>query len=124
MAVLRGAAFALVIATPAALVNTWLSEQDPKPAGLLNLTLLAMIVGFVVGGHVAGGEATHDRARHGALAGLIAFVPVEIIGLLNRIGRGDRVSLGSVLFLAMLAAVAGTIGALIAARRSTPRRDP
>lgn len=123
MVVLRGAAFALLIATPAALINTWLAEQDPKPAGALNLTLLAMVVGFAIGGYESGSQADADRARHGATAGLVAFVPVQLVGIVSRIGRGDPVSIGSMIFLAMLAAVAGTIGALIANRRSH-RSDP
>lgn len=118
MVVLRGAAFALLIATPAALINTWLAEQDPKPAGALNLTLLAMVLGFAIGGYEAGSQADADRARHGAAAGLVAFVPVQLVGIVSRIGRGDPVSIGSMIFLAMLAAVAGTIGALVANRRS------
>lgn len=122
IAVLRGGAFALLLATPAALVNTWLAEQDPKPAGALNLTLLVMLVGFLVGGFVSGRESTEDRARGGAAAGLIAFVPVQLIGLIGRTGRGDPISLGSILFLLLLAATTGTLGALLAIRLS--RRQP
>ena|SRR5699024_8694810 len=118
LAILRGGAFALLLATPAALANTWFAEQEPKPAGALNLTLLAMVIGFAVGGFVTGREATSNRAQRGAVAGLVAFVPVEIIGLLGRTGRGDQISLGSIIFLAFLAAVAGTVGALIAIRTS------
>lgn len=122
MVVLRGAAFALLIATPAALINTWLAEQDPKPAGALNLTLLGMVVGFVIGGYEAGSQADTDRARHGAAAGLVAFVPVQLVGIVSRIGRGEPLSLGSMIFLAMLAAVTATIGSLIANRRSHRRK--
>lgn len=123
MVVLRGAAFALLIATPAALINTWLAEQDPKPAGALNLTLLGMVVGFVIGGYEAGSQADTDRARHGAAAGLVAFVPVQLVGIVSRIGRGEPLSLGSMIFLAMLAAVTATIGSLIANRRSHRRKS-
>lgn len=115
---LRGAAFALIIATPAAFLNTWFSEQDPKPQGPLALTYLFIVVGFLAGGFVAGQEAEEQRTRHGAMAGLVAFVPIEIIGLIGRTGRGDPISLGSILFLALIAAAAGTLGAFIAARRS------
>jgi len=122
LVVLRGAAFAQILAVPAALANTWLAEQDPKPTGALNLTLLVLVVGFAAGGFVAGNEAEHHAAKHGALAGLVAFVPVQVLGLLGRTGRGDPIAVGSILFLACLAAVAGTIGALVALRRSAGRQ--
>lgn len=123
LAVLRGGAFSLLLATPAALANTWLSEREPKPAGALNVTLLVMAIGFTIGGFVASREAISDRIRCGAIAGLIGFVPVEIIGILNRIGRGDRLSVGSILFLAVVAAGTGALGALLE-NRSSARRDP
>lgn len=122
LAVLRGAAFSLLVATPAALANTWFSEQEPKPAGALNVTLLVMAIGFAIGGFVAAREAESDRARSAIAAGLTAFVPIQVIGIVNRIGRGDRLSIGSILVLAVVAGSAAALGGLLEAR-STNRRD-
>ena len=121
LTVLRGAAVALVPGTLAALVNVVLSAQDPKPAAWLNLTLLLLVVAFFLGGMLAGREAPHDAARHGAAAGIVAFVPIQLIGLLGRSDRGEPIQLGSIIFLGFLAAVAGTLGALVGARRNAGR---
>ncbi|MCB0977540.1 MAG: TIGR04086 family membrane protein [Acidimicrobiales bacterium] len=118
LTVMRGAASALVVGVIAALANVVLAAQDPKPAGWLNLTFLALVVAFFLGGVVAGREAPHDSARHGAAAGFVAFLPVEAIGLLGRSDRGEPIQLGSIIFLGLLAAVAGTLGALVGARRN------
>lgn len=120
--VLRGAAAALLPAAPAALANVMLSAQDPKPVGLLNLTLLVMLIGFFLGGLLAGIEADHDAARHGAVAALVAFVIVQLIGLLGRSDRGDPIQLGAIIFLGFLAAMAGTLGALYGVRRNARRK--
>lgn len=118
LSVLRGAASALVIGVVAALANVVLAAQEPKPVAWLNLTFLALVVAFFLGGRVAGREAPHDAARHGAAAGFVAFVPIEAIGMLGRADRGEPVQLGSIVFLGLLAAVAGTLGALVGSRRA------
>ena len=121
LTVLRGAAVALVPGSIGALVNVVLAAQDPKPAAWLNLTLLLLVVSFFLGGMLAGREATHDAARHGAAAGVVAFVPLQLIGILGRSDRGEPILLGSIIFLGFLAAVAGTLGALVGARRNAGR---
>lgn len=122
LVVARGAATALVLAAPAALANVALSAQEPKPAALLNLTLLVLLVGFFSGGALAGREATEDSARHGAAAALVAFVLVQVIGILGRLDRGEGINLGGIIFLGFLAAMAGTIGAMLGARRKAGRQ--
>ena len=118
----QAVAVGLVIAVPAALASVALAAQDPKPKAWLNLTLLVLLIGFFVAGLAAGVAAEHDAARTGAIAGLWVFLPVEIIGLMGRADRGDPIAIGGIIFLGGLAAVAGTIGALIGARRR-PRGD-
>lgn len=121
LTVLRGAAAAMVPGAIAALANVVLAAQEPKPGLWLNLTLLVLIASFFLGGHLAGREAPHDAARHGAAAGVVAFVPLQLIGVLGRSDRGEPVQLGSMIFLGMLAAVAGTLGALVGSRRRAGR---
>lgn len=116
--VLRGGAVALLPGSVAAVANVVLAAQEPKPAALLNVTFAVIVAGFVLGGYLAGREATHDSARHGAAAGLTAFVPIEAIGLLGRADRGDPIQAGSIVFLGLLAAVSGTLGGLFGARRN------
>ncbi len=121
LVVARGAATALVLAAPAALANVVLANQDPKPEGLLNLTLLVLLVGFFSGGVLSGREARSSAAQHGALAALGAFVLVQAIGILGRLDRGDSIKVGGIIFLGFLAACVGTMGALIGARRQAGR---
>lgn len=124
LVVARGAAAGLLLGAPAALANVVLADQDPKPGALLNLTLLVLLVGFVLAGALAGREATHDAARHGAVAAVFAFVPVQLIGILGRLDRSEAVSAFGILFIGFLAATAGTLGALIGARRQAGRPQP
>lgn len=121
LVVARGAATALVLAAPAALANVMLANQDPKPEGLLNLTLLVMLVGFFSGGVLSGREARADAALHGALAAVLAFVLVQTIGILGRLDRGESIQAGGIIFLGFLAACTGTLGALVGARRTAGR---
>ena len=121
LVIARGAALALLLAVPAALANVVLAAQDAPSGPLLNLTLLIMLAGFIAGGFGAGYEATNEAARHGALAAVAAFVLVQVIGILGRLDRGDDISLGSIIFLGLLAAVAGTLGALAGARPKAGR---
>lgn len=122
MLLAQAVAVGLVIAVPGALASVALSGQDPKPKAWLNLTLLVLLIGFLVAGLAAGVAAERDAARTGAIVGLWVFVPVEIIGLMGRVDRGDPIALGGIIFLGGLAAVAGTIGALVGARRR-PKGD-
>lgn len=124
LVVARGAALALLLAVPAALANVMLAAQDPQPGWALNLTLLIMLVGFVGGGFGAGYESRSEAARHGALAALVAFVLVQVIGSLGRLDRGEPIAVGSIIFLGLLAAVAGTLGGLGASRRKVRRATP
>ncbi len=49
-------------------------------------------------------------------------MPLQLIGVLGRSDRGEPVQVASMIFLGILAAVAGTLGALAGARRSAGRR--
>ena len=115
--VVRGAAGGLLIAMLAALANVILAAQHPVPKGALNATLLGLLAGFFLAGFVAGYEARREPARHGAYAALVAFVPVEIVGLLGRLDRGDPVSIFGIVLVAFLAAAAGLGGASFGAKR-------
>ncbi len=123
MVVVRGAAAGLLVAMVAAIVNVILAAQVPKPAVALNLTLMGLFLGFVLAGFVAGYDAPGEVARHGAYAALLAFVPVEIIGILGRLDRGEPVSVFSILLVAFLAAAGGIFGAAPGARRGAYRRS-
>lgn len=123
LAVGRGAAMALILAMPAALANVVLADQDPKPRAALNLTLLVLLVAFAVGGSLAGREAPSNAAKHGAIAAFVAFVPVQVIGILGRLDRGEPIAVGQAIVIGLLAACAGTLGAQLGARRRARKQE-
>lgn len=117
LVVARGAAFGCLVAVPAALANVVLADQAPKPKGALNLTLLLLVLGFTVAGIAAGREATGRGTVHGALAGATAALPVEVIGILGRLDRGDGLAPATVVIVAVLAVGAGAYGGRVGAAR-------
>ncbi|HRW37696.1 MAG: TIGR04086 family membrane protein [Acidimicrobiales bacterium] len=121
LAILRGAAYGNLLALPGALANSALSGRDDVSDGLVALTFLVVVLGFLVAGIAAGANAPSEPARHGAIAGLVAFVPVELIAIAGRLDRGDPVRPVGIVLLALLAACVGTAGAQIGARRRASR---
>jgi hypothetical protein len=117
LVVARAAAYGSLIAVPAALANVILADQVPKPKSALNATLLVLILGFAVAGIAAGREAAFRAARHGARGGLVAAVPVEVIGALGRADRGDGIAPGTIVLVAVLAVGAGAYGSRLGAAR-------
>lgn len=123
LVVARGAATASIISMPAAFANVVFASQEPKAQAGVNLSFLVVLIGFAVGGWLAGREAPSQSAKHGALAGVIAFIPVEVVGLLGRLDRGDPIGLPQIIVLGLLAACAGTAGARLGAARRN-RKEP
>lgn len=116
LVIFRGAAFGLLIGAPAALLNGAVAGDDGAD-GVLALSFVGVLLGFLVAGVAAGANAGHEPARHGALAGLAAFVPVEVLALLGRLDRGAPIRLGGIILLALLGAWVGSLGGLLGARR-------
>jgi hypothetical protein len=100
----QGAAYGLLLGVPAALVNGFLASQDPKPKAALNATLLALLVAFAIAGYMAGKLSASDPAAHGALAGLVVFAIVQVIGILGRLDRGSGIPVVQIVVLALVAA--------------------
>lgn len=119
----QGAAYGLLLAVPAALANVVLAGQDPKPKAALNGTLLALLVAFGLSGYMAGKIATDRPAAHGALAGLIAFCLVQVIGVLGRLDRDAGIPIAQILILGSLAAGIAAAASGLGAKRHN-REDP
>jgi putative membrane protein (TIGR04086 family) len=117
LVIARGAAVGLLLAVPAALANSVLADQTPKPKAALNVSTLVVFVGFALAGWLAGREAPGQRAKHGALAALAAFVPVEVIAVLGRLDREAGISVVAIVFVGLLAACLGTMGASVGGRK-------
>ena len=117
LVIARGAATGLLLAMPAAFLHVVLANQTPRPQAGINLSFLAVFVGFAVAGWLAGREAPGQIAKHGALAALAAFVPVEVVVILGRPDRGAAAVVFGIVFIGLLAACVGTIGAAIGGRK-------
>jgi putative membrane protein (TIGR04086 family) len=109
----RGAGVALLVAVPAAVVQT-----VAAPGALKSLALLVTLVGFGLGGHVAGAPHPDRALTHGGLAGLAAGVVVLVVGIARRSAAGEPVAWPSQPFLALLALSSGVIGGYVAFRRA------
>jgi len=115
--VARGAAATLVLAVPAAIASSLLADHQPSPHAVLSALSLVLLVGFAIGGFVAGSESADLPAKHAAAAALVAFVIVQAFGILARATRGATINVVRIAATGMLAVSAGLIGGLLAARR-------
>lgn len=115
--VARGAATGLLVAMPAAFLHVVLANQTPKPKAGINLSFLAVFLGFALAGWLAGREAPDQIARYGALTAVAAFIPVELVVILGRPDRGIGVTTFQFVFIGLLAACIGTFGAAIGGRK-------
>lgn len=120
-AVQRGALLCLVIATPAAVVSRLLTDDadDATQSNWVFLALFAIVVGYLVGGAVAGRRGSEAPFANGAAATLAAFVVVQVIAGVIRIVQGDGLSPIGIVFNALLAASIGVVGAGIGAWRGS-----
>jgi hypothetical protein len=117
LVIVRGAAIGLLVAVPGAFAQSVLADQSPKPIAALNVAALAVALGFALAGRLAGREAPGQQAKHGALAALAVFVPVEVIAVLGRLDREAGVSVFAIVFVGLLAACLGTMGAVFGGRK-------
>jgi putative membrane protein (TIGR04086 family) len=115
-AVLLGAAAAVAIAVPTAVLNAAVVD-DGEETNLVFGTLLLVLAGFAVGGFVAARRAPDGPLANGAVAALCAFLVVQGAGVVRRLAADEPLSLPSLAFAALLAYSSGLLGALAASRR-------
>lgn len=122
--VARAAAAGLLLAVPAAMASVVLSDQEERSQGLLALAYLLVVTGFAVAGYTAALLAADEGRQHAMVAAVTAYVPVQVIGVLGRLDRGDPVSIPAVVFLLVFAILAGNSGGVLGTRRSIRRPQP
>ena len=92
----------------------YLIDRDAPSGGLL----IGILIGFAVGGWVAGRLAKHSERFHGAVTGLLLAGLYIVVARLG----GSPAGTGSVLWLALIAAVvAGLTGWLAGRRKQRPQ---
>jgi len=123
-AIAVGAALALAICVPAALLAQVLDETgsvDDDSSWLLVL-FGVILVGMGAGGHAAAVRRLDAPLTNGALAALAAYLLVQTIGAVRLLAAGDDVTWVAIPFFALLSASAGMAGGLVADHRArTPR---
>lgn len=124
LVVVRGAAGGLILAMPTALANVVLADQEPRSQILVNLSFVAVLVGFVLAGFVAGLDAPEPIVAHGIAAAAVAFVLVEVVSILGRLDRGDPLSVPALVIVAGFALLGGRTGARVAASRRANKETP
>ena len=119
-AVATGAAVAVAIAVPAALVGERLSESGGgEPSNAVFIFFGAVITGFLVGGYVAARRAPSAPHVNGALAALAAYLLVQGVGVALRLAEGEPVNVVQLVFNGLVAYAAGLVGGMVAARRGS-----
>ena len=116
LAVLKGAAVAIVVCLPLALVSDVVKDRDADSA-MLPVLFVGVAAGFALAGAVAarsGGDAPYSNGAFGALLG---FVVIQGVATLVRIAGDEDVRWGRIVGAALIAYAAGILGAA-AARRS------
>ncbi len=118
-AVWRGTLTALVVALPAALLNQFVLDEPP----IAQLLWLLILFGAAAGGWAVVRLSPTARLPHAAAAGALAYLIVQALGTLRRLGAGEPISWIAYPFLAAFMAVVAMLGGMYA-RRTTRRYAP
>ncbi len=117
-AVLVGAAVALLIAVPPAVLAQIQSDRDALEGSNVVLVLFAVVlIAFMAGGYVTAKRAQGEPLTNGAVAAVVAYLVVQGYGIVRRLADGDEIRWLGIVFAALLAASCGTVGAIVATAR-------
>ena len=89
---------------------------DVEDSPVVFLFYLVVVAGWVAAGVVAGRRSPDAPYSNGAVAALVAVVPVAVIGIVIALVRSDDVPVVEMVFNAMVATCAGIGGGLLAGR--------
>ncbi len=121
-AILRGVTRSLIGIVPAIVMLLVLGDEDNSGTDQSNwvyLALVLIVVGFLIGGAVAGHSAPQSPFTHGAVAAFIAWGVPQVISIIVNIAQDDGVNVVGLFFNGLLAASIGVVGAGIGIRRGT-----
>lgn len=114
-AILKGAAAAVVVCLPLALVAAAIDNPDDQTPWVVPL-FVGVLVGFAVGGFVAARNARDYPYSNGAMAALAAFVIVQGIAVVVRAVGNESIPWVEIVFTGLLAYGAGLSGGVAGAR--------
>lgn len=119
-ALLRGAAAAIAVSLPAAVIGGIADGDRGATSPLVRVLFFAVLLGFVVGGFVAARATVVLPYTTGALAAVAGFVVVQLVAVAVRIADDKGVPIAPVAFYAFVAYGCGLTGAVAGARRVRP----
>lgn len=118
-AILRGAAVAVVLCLPMALVADAISTEDDPSRWTIPL-YFGVLVGFAIAGFVAARSARDYPYTNGAMAAVAAYVLIQGVGIIVRVVGDEPVHYVGVVFNALLAYGSGLTGGVAGARNRNP----
>ncbi len=107
---------ALLLTGPAAIAKTMIND-DSSP--WLLIIYPAIVIGYILGGALAGRQHPRTAFMHGAASTVLAFSILQTVGIIRRLAGSESISVGALVFNALLASTLGVIGAWFGARRGT-----
>lgn len=110
---------ALLVVGPAALIAS--TFDDTSPAIARALTSVGIVIGYLLGGALAGRAVPQSPLINGATAGVLAFVVIQGIALTIRLINNESINGLALVFNGLLAASIATVGATLAIRFMAPR---
>jgi hypothetical protein len=117
-AVLRGAAVAVAISLPTAVLGGVVDDDRGNSPVVVRLLFFAVLLGFVAGGFVAARASAALPYSTGAVAAVTGFVVVQLVAAVVRITAGDGVPIAPVAFYAFVSYGCGLTGAVAGTRRA------
>src|SRR5258706_15268158 len=119
-AVLKGAAIAIVISLPVAIVANIIHDDHPD-SGWLTPLFFAVLLAFVLAGFVGSRSASSYQYTNGAISALAGFVVMAIISVIVQVVAGESIGLGKLVATALLAYGCGLTGAVAGTRKAVPQ---
>lgn len=118
----QGALLTLAIALPPAILVRILKSDDLEGSEsyLWVVTMLAIFIGFALGGHLAARRRPRTALSHAAAASGLAFAGLAAYAVLRRVVTGDGLSLGLLVQLVLIGTITvsiGVLGGYVATRR-------
>jgi hypothetical protein len=115
LAVVKGAAVAIVICLPLALVSNVIHDHN-RDSALLPMLFVAVAVGFGIAGFVAARAEGDAPYSNGAFAALLGFVIIQGVAVVVRVAGGKPLHIGAIVGAALIAYAAGILGAAVAGK--------
>lgn len=108
-----GAVVTMAIGIPVATIGSVVLDDD---SNFVFFFAVVALIGFLLGGFVAGFRAPETPMTHGAVAALAGFVVAQAVSAALQLVRDEDVSPVAIVFNALLAANIGLAGGWFASR--------